>query len=157
MEEFTTLDESNVEKRQPRVFRALRTGEHSGQAVVEFALVSFAFFSIVFGTIDLGRAVYMYSQLTNAVREGARYGKIHPEQNAQIKQTVRDKAPSLGGADGGGVGLLTVNDAECTGGCYQGCSDVTVSAEYRFQPVVASFLGISSTIELRASARVEAE
>ena len=43
----------------PRFLRALRTGERSGQAIVEFAFVSVAFFMIVFGTIDFGRAVYM--------------------------------------------------------------------------------------------------
>jgi hypothetical protein len=99
----------------------------------------------------------MYSELSNAVREGARYGKINPADSANIIGTVENKAPSLGGTDGGGNALLTVNQPVCTGGCYPGCSDVTVSAEYSFTPVVANFLGIDAPIVLKASARVEAE
>jgi len=153
MENFSSEETRKVES-APRFLKALRTGEHSGQAIVEFAMVSVAFFSIVFGTIDFGRAIYMYSELTNAVREGARYGKLHPEQSEQIKATVRAKSPTLNGE--GGV-LLTVDDPSCTGGCRPGCSDVTVSAEYDFKPIVASFLGIDDSITLRASTRVEAE
>lgn len=152
MENFSSEEEPREVKSAPRFLRALRSGEHSGQAIVEFAMVSVAFFSIVFGTIDLGRAVFMYSELTNSVREGARYGKLHPEQSAQIKSTVRDKATSLNGD-----GLLFVDEPYCTGGCRPGCSDVTVSAEYDFHPIVATFLGIESPITLKASARVEAE
>ena len=50
----------------------------SGQSVVEFSLVSLVLLMIVFGTIDLGRAVLVRSMLTNAVREAARTGSIFP-------------------------------------------------------------------------------
>jgi Flp pilus assembly protein TadG len=50
----------------------------SGQSVVEFSLVSLVLLLIVFGTIDLGRAVFVRSMLTNAVREAARNGSIYP-------------------------------------------------------------------------------
>jgi hypothetical protein len=156
MENFSSNEEFGKVETAPRFLKALRTGERSGQAIVEFAMVSVAFFSIVFGTIDLGRAIFLYSELTNAVREGARYGKMHPEQSTQIKAVVRDKAPSLAGVGDEGA-LLTVDDPSCTGGCRPGCSDVTVSAEYDFHPIVANFLGIDDPITLRASTRVEAE
>jgi Flp pilus assembly protein TadG len=50
----------------------------SGQGVVEFSLVSLTLFLLVFGTIDLGRGVFLRSMLTNAVREAARNGSIYP-------------------------------------------------------------------------------
>src|SRR4051794_9408568 len=50
----------------------------SGQGVVEFSLVSLTLLLIIFGTIDLGRAVFVRSMLTNAVREAARNGSIYP-------------------------------------------------------------------------------
>jgi Flp pilus assembly protein TadG len=155
MDEMTTVEMARSVRSQPRFLRSLRSGERSGQAIVEFALVSVAFFMMVFGTIDFGRAVYMYSELSNAVREGARYGKINPADSANIKGMVREKAPTLGGSDSNGA-LLTVNEPSCTGGCYPGCSDVTVSASYRFTPVTTRFLGVGE-ITLRASAKVEAE
>ena len=155
MDDIATLETDKPARSRPRFLKALRTGERSGQAIVEFAIVSVAFFTIVFGTIDFGRAVYMYSELSNAVREGARYGKINPADSGNIKQMVRDKAPSLDGLEGN-TALLTVDEPVCTGGCYPGCSDVTVSASYRFTPITTNFLGVGE-ITLRASAKVEAE
>lgn len=51
-----------------------------GQGVVEFALVSLVLLMLVFGTIDLGRGIYQRMMLTNAVREGARYGMVNQTQ-----------------------------------------------------------------------------
>ena len=149
MNDDDMVQESQPVERTPRFLRSLRTGERSGQAIVEFALVSVAFFMLVFGTIDFGRAVYMYSELSNAVREGARYGKINPAETANIKNRVIDKSPSLNVA----YGNIAVS---CTGGCYPGCADVTVSASIEFRAITQEFLGIGP-ITLRSSAKVEAE
>jgi hypothetical protein len=149
MNEIDMVEDSQPVERGPRFLRALRTGERSGQAIVEFAFVSIAFFMVVFGTIDFGRAVYMYSELNNAVREGARYGKINPEKTNNIKNTVIDKSPSLNV-------LADDISVHCTGGCYPGCADVTVSASIEFRAITQEFLGISP-ITLSSSAKVEAE
>ena len=45
-----------------------------GQSLVEFALVLPLLVLIVFGVLDLGRAFYALITITNAAREGARYG-----------------------------------------------------------------------------------
>ena len=50
-------DVKSSETRSPRFLRALRTRERSGQAMVEFAFVSVAFFGLVFGTVDFGRVI----------------------------------------------------------------------------------------------------
>lgn len=42
------------------------------QALIEFALVSPVLLLLVFGVIDLGRAVFYYDMLNHAAREGAR-------------------------------------------------------------------------------------
>lgn len=149
MNESDMVQESQPVKKGPRFLRSLRTGERSGQSIVEFAVVSVAFFMLVFGTIDFGRAVYMYSELSNAVREGARYGKINPAETANIKAKVIDKSPSLQVASDD----ITVH---CTGGCYPGCADVTVTASVEFKAITQEFLGIGP-ITLRSSAKVEAE
>jgi len=137
---------------RPSRRRAHPARERSGQAIVEFALVSMAFFVITLGTIDMGRAMYEYHQLTNAVREGARFGTMEPPNLIGIKDRVIDKAPTLG---------LTVDDIErsCTGGCYQGCSDVTVSASTEFRPIVGQLFGWADgmSITLSSSTTVEAE
>ncbi len=43
-----------------------------GQAATEFALIAPLFFVVLFGLIDLTRAVYSYNIISNAAREGAR-------------------------------------------------------------------------------------
>ena len=44
--------------------------------MVEFALTSLVLLLITFGTIDLGRAIYLYSELHSAVRDAAREAKV---------------------------------------------------------------------------------
>jgi Flp pilus assembly protein TadG len=44
----------------------------SGQSLLEFALMAPLFFLLLFGAIDLGRAVYIYNAVSDAAREGAR-------------------------------------------------------------------------------------
>ena len=48
-----------------------RTVQRS-QALIEFALVSPVLLLLIFGIIDLGRAIFYYDTLTHAAREGAR-------------------------------------------------------------------------------------
>ncbi len=52
----------------PRIMR----GRHSGQSMVEFAVLAPVFFILLLGTIDLGRAIYIYNSISDAAREGAR-------------------------------------------------------------------------------------
>jgi hypothetical protein len=68
-----------------------------GQSLLEFALMAPVFFVLLLGTIDFGRAVYIYNSLADAAREGARAAV--PAQsplpgNADIVKAINDK---LGG------------------------------------------------------------
>ncbi len=51
--------------------RRRRDGQQS-QALIEFALISPLLLLLVFGIIDIGRAVFYYDTLNHAAREGAR-------------------------------------------------------------------------------------
>ena len=67
-----------------------------GQSLVEFALSSVVLLLLVGGLVDIGRAIYISEALSNAAREGARYGvsfdaarQYRPNLNdAQIKAAV---------------------------------------------------------------------
>ena len=48
-----------------------RTGQRS-QALIEFALVSPVLLLLLFGIVDIGRAVFYFDTLNHAAREGAR-------------------------------------------------------------------------------------
>ena len=49
-----------------------RGNRQQSQALIEFALISPVLLLLVFGIIDIGRAVFYYDTLNHAVREGAR-------------------------------------------------------------------------------------
>lgn len=103
-----------------------------GQALVEFALLLPLMLLIVVMLFDLGRAVYYYSVLHNATREGARYGIIHPDNSAGIENAARQRAIGLDPAE------LTILSSRLTGGKIQ------VIATYQFDPatpLVSSFIG----------------
>jgi Flp pilus assembly protein TadG len=48
--------------------------------MVEFAIVFPILTILVFGAFDFGRALLAHNSLTNAAREGARFGITHPTQ-----------------------------------------------------------------------------
>lgn len=129
------------------LLRKERLVKQSGQALVEFALTSLIFLVIVFGTLDFGRAIYQYSQLHNAVREGARVAKVEPGDTAAIRAKVKDA----------GVGLnLTDANIGVSGGGGQPGEVVRVTAVYHFDLVTGNLLGITVPA-LNASAAVEIE
>jgi len=57
--------------------RRTRCSSSRGQSLVEFALLLPILMLIAVMLLDLGRAVYYYSVIHNAAREGARYGIVH--------------------------------------------------------------------------------
>ena len=65
-----------------RVQREIRTvgrrRRERGQSLVETAIVFPILLLLLAAVVDFGRAFDAYIVLTNAAREGARYGAIHP-------------------------------------------------------------------------------
>ena len=54
-----------------------RAHDGDGQALVEFALVFPVMVLLLFGILDLGRAIYAYNTISNAAREGARVAAVN--------------------------------------------------------------------------------
>jgi len=50
----------------------------SGQTLLEFSLVIIFLVLVMIGTIDFARFFYTYATISNAAREGARFGIIYP-------------------------------------------------------------------------------
>jgi Flp pilus assembly protein TadG len=98
--------------------RRLRS-RRRGQALVEMALITPLLFFILLGIVDLGRAYYQYTVMTNAVREGARYvaanwsnsagGAAATNSNAASApfNTVQGRMQYVGNT----AGMTFVNDA----------------------------------------------
>ncbi len=65
-----------------------------GQTMIEFVLLFPVFLLLILGFFDLGRAVFYYTSLTNAVRETARYAIVHYDYDrteAKLREMVLDK------------------------------------------------------------------
>ena len=69
---------------------------HTGGAVaVEFALVISILLMVVTGIIDFGHAWYMQQVITNASREGARYGIIYITDANGVRITPSALSPTI--------------------------------------------------------------
>jgi len=82
----------------------IRKRTTKGQSLAEFGLILPLILLLVFGFLDMGRAVYYYSAIGNAAREGARYASVRPLdlQTAgstdidDVRTVVQDYAVSVG-------------------------------------------------------------
>jgi len=66
-----------------------------GQTMVEYALMLPLLVLIILFLVDAGRAVYYFSVVHNAAREGARWGVIDPVDTAGIEAAARAKTVGL--------------------------------------------------------------
>jgi hypothetical protein len=97
--------------------------QERGGVAVEFAIVVPVFLLLVFGIVDFGHAWYMDHLMSNASREGARYGTRFTTSGANnIRVLPKDLAPSIadylknnsaenGGQGGVGLSHLLPADA----------------------------------------------
>lgn len=78
-------------------FQGGRVARRRGQAMVEFALLAPVLFLILFGIVDLGRAVFYANELTNASREGARIAILASNPcNTKVANPAGDCSKSSG-------------------------------------------------------------
>lgn len=80
-----------------------------GTAAVEFAIVAPAFFIIVLGMVEVGRACMVNEILTEAARQACRQGVLEGTSSATIKQAAVDYLTAVG-ISGETAGVM-VNDA----------------------------------------------
>jgi Flp pilus assembly protein TadG len=67
-----------------------------GQNLVEVALLLPVLLLILAGMVDLGRGMHAYTIITNAAREGARYGCMYPDDTTGIQQHAINEAAGAG-------------------------------------------------------------
>ncbi len=122
-----------------------------GQTLIEFALIIPLLILIVMFIFDIGRAVYYFSVLYNAVREGARVASVGETDVNLLQATVRDRAYGMDLPIGG----ITVLPDPITATTQL----VTIRAVYGFTPItplVARFLP-GGTLNVRAETSMRLE
>lgn len=75
-----------------------RGAREGGQSVVEFALIVPLILLLVFGALDMGRAVFAFNTLAQAAREGNRVAIVN-QTDSVVKARVIGAAVTLGLSD----------------------------------------------------------
>jgi len=141
------------------VGRARRgTTHHSrGQSLVEFALVLPILLFLFMILFDFGRAVYAYSTVSDAARQGVRYAIVN-----QTTATIQDKA--AGAATGLGIATADVDvyfhpAGQTTGDCSPldlGCV-AEVRVPYRWTAITPIISDVIGQIDMSSTARMPIE
>ena len=134
------------------LIRRLRRDDGAA-AMVEFAIVAPLLFALLFGIIDFGRVFFLYNNLTNAAREGARLGAVLMTAScAAGTQTTVINAVRARINDAGGS-TATVN-VTCPG--LAPAQTVRVQIQnYPFNPVTFFVIGSARRLNVRSEFRLE--
>jgi Flp pilus assembly protein TadG len=92
--------------------RRQRPSAHSGQNLIELALLLPVFSLLLLGSVDLGRAFIYHARLTHAIMEGAIYGNHFPSQTTTIIQKAYAEANGQLGATGTDF-VINTTDVVC--------------------------------------------
>jgi len=120
----------------------------NGHELVEYAITLPLLLSLLFGIIDFAIIVFSYETIENAVREGARYGIVHPTDHTGIEAAAR--------------GLTTGLDQDALSFTisYPGSNTIEVEATYDVQlstGFIMELFGGNPTLRLHAAAIMEIE
>lgn len=115
-----------------------------GQNLVEFALVLLLLLLLLAGVVDLGRAFHSYIVITNASREGARYGSHFPAHRTGIVEAVQRETI------GTGVLIIADNIQVAVPNPARSGDTIRVEVAFDFPTVMGGILGID-TITMRRS------
>ena len=132
---------------------------HSGQSLVEFALIFPIVFLLIAGFFDLGRAVFYYSSLSNAVREATRYAIVHKTEltnayNNPTNNSLQDKVMEYAF----GVSLNRANIVVTIPPKVNNFfTTISIEATHLFQPItpgIKALLGSPSGINITARSKM---
>ena len=113
-----------------------------GQSLVETAVVLPILLLLLAATVDFGRAFDAYIVLTNAAREGARFGAVNPELTAE---EVHDLVVT--DIMGSGTNLTPINESDIVvmvNGQEEGSEEVTVEVSYPLDLWFGRLIGIDT-------------
>lgn len=124
-----------------------------GAAMVETAIVLFAFLFLLFGTMEVGRFLNVYHVMTDAAREGARLGVTPLTQTSTLPtvSAIQNRAQEyLQSALIQNATILVNQNAACgTGPIGTQCTQVTITVPYQ---VVSTSMFSMLRVNLKANA-----
>ncbi len=104
--------------------------------MVEGALIMITFMTMIFGLMDFGRMVWMYTTISHGAREATRYAMVRGTGSGanqattnQIKDIVKSRSPGLDSTN------LTTTVTFTPGPNPDPGSSVKVAVSYNFYPI----------------------
>ena len=125
-----------------------RRRDERGSQLIEFGLVSILLFTLLFGIMEFGRAIWIYSTVAHLAREGARYAIVRGTESgdttdaASVEAYVQSRAAGMPG-----LTVTTTWDPDNDPG-----SVVQVRVDRQFDPIVP-IVGLP-TIPLSSTSRM---
>jgi Flp pilus assembly protein TadG len=126
---------------------------YSGQSLIEFAIIVPLAFFLITGFLDVGRVVFYYSSLTNAVREATRYAIVHKDEiNAAsenpIDNSLQDKVLEYAIGLSGIHNPLTKGDIFVTSEKVNNrFTTVSIEAIYTYKPITPGIKALFGSTE----------
>ena len=123
--------------------RLLRKKNEKGQSLIELAMGMIVLLILLGGIIDLGRVLFYFIAMRDAVEEGAVYGSINPTHCDEIKERVRSAVP-----DGDALTVtVTIGGTNCVSSLATACTGnkMHITATHNnfrlTMPFMTAFLG----------------
>jgi len=141
-----TTSAHSTRSRRPsglRTFLRRSRRDDRGATIVEFALVSFVYFLIIFGTMEFGRMIFDYNVVSTAARDGARWASVRGTTSGHIASATDVKNYVVSRS----LSLLRAADVTVTwpNGNTAG-NPVQVTTQYTFTPIVPLLPQTSRTL-----------
>ena len=126
----------------------LRSKKEEGAGLVEFAILAPLFVMLLFGLLEFGLALYNKGVVTNASREGARFGVVYAtprKTEGEIIARVQEYLAKSGFTD---TANINVTGAQGISGSPL---SVTVTYPYQFQVLPNFICGFTGSPDLTAN------
>jgi Flp pilus assembly protein TadG len=136
----------------------MKMKSHSGQAMVEFALILPLLLILIFGVIEFSILLYDKAVITNASREGARHGIVAPATSRQTQTEIASVVSNYCASNLITFGISgNLNTTAPTAPTVSGTTiafgiplTVTVNYTYSFF-VLPKFIGNAGTLNMQAT------
>jgi Flp pilus assembly protein TadG len=69
---------ARIMEKIPYLNKRIANRRSKAQGLIEFAFISLILFMLLFGILEMGRLMFIFSQISSAAQEGTRYGAAHP-------------------------------------------------------------------------------
>jgi|SRR5579862_2602017 len=99
--------------------------DEAGSTAIEFAIVATTLLIIIFGIVDIGRALYAYDWVADAARQGTRFAIVRGQTCSGLSSGCPAQASDVNAYVAGLTLGIDSGQVTVTSGCYLGSTYVS--------------------------------